>query len=51
MGNYVAGWVASFVGTRPFSEVFMIAAATAAAMTLILAVLIPLIKRMMGGVK
>ena len=51
MGNYVAGWVAGLVGTRPFSEVFMIAAVTAAVMTLVLAVLIPVIKRMMGGVK
>ena len=51
MGNYVAGWVAGLVGTRPFSEVFMIAAVTAAVMTLILAALIPVIKRMMGGVK
>ena len=51
MGNYVAGWVAGLVGSRPFSEVFMIAAVTSAVMTLILAVLIPVIKRMMGGVK
>ena len=51
MGNYVAGWVAGLVGTRSFSEVFMIAFATAAVMTLILAVLIPIIKRMMAGVK
>jgi len=51
MGNYVAGWVAGLVGTRPFSEVFMIAAVTSAVMTLVLAVLIPVIKRMMGGVK
>ncbi len=51
MGNYVAGWVAGLVGNRGFSEVFMIAFVTAAIATLVLAVLIPVIKRMMGGVK
>ena len=51
MGNYVAGWVAGLVGSRSFSEVFMIAFMTSAAVTLVLAVLIPLIKRMMAGVK
>src|SRR5438477_4746570 len=49
MGNYVAGWVAGLVGNRSFSEVFMIAFVTAAIATLILAILIPVIKRMMGG--
>ena len=51
MGNYVAGWVAGLVGSRPFSEVFMIAFVTSAVVTLFLAVLIPIIKRMMAGVK
>jgi proton-dependent oligopeptide transporter, POT family len=51
MGNYVAGWVAGLVGSRPFSEVFMIAFVTSAVVTLMLAVLIPIIKRMMAGVK
>jgi POT family proton-dependent oligopeptide transporter len=50
MGNYVAGWVAGLVGNRSFSEVFMIAFVTAAIVTLILAMLIPVIKRMMSGV-
>jgi len=50
MGNYVAGWVAGFVGTRSFSEVFFIAFLTAAAVTLILTVMIPIIKRLMAGV-
>jgi len=50
LGNYVAGWVAGLVGNRSFSEVFMIAFVTAAIATLILAILIPVIKRMMGGV-
>jgi len=50
MGNYVAGWVAGLVGTRPYSEVFMIAFVTAAVVTLILTVLIPVIKRLMAGV-
>src|SRR6266536_584389 len=47
MGNYVAGWVAGLVGNRSFSEVFMIAFVTAAIATLVLAVLILVIKRMM----
>ena len=51
MGNYVAGWVAGLVGNRSFSEVFMIAFVTAAIATLILAVMIPVIKRLMAGVK
>jgi len=50
LGNYVAGWVAGLVGNRSFSEVFMIAFVTAAVATLILAILIPVIKRMMAGV-
>jgi POT family proton-dependent oligopeptide transporter len=51
MGNYVAGWVAGLVGSRSFSEVFMIAFVTSAVVTLILAMLIPVIKRLMAGVK
>jgi POT family proton-dependent oligopeptide transporter len=50
MGNYVAGWVAGLVGHRSYSEVFMIAFATAAVVTLILAIMIPIIKRWMAGV-
>ena len=50
LGNYVAGWVAGLVGNRSFSEVFMIAFVTAAIATLILAILIPVIKRLMAGV-
>jgi POT family proton-dependent oligopeptide transporter len=50
MGNYVAGWVAGLVGHRSYSEVFMIAFVTAAVVTLILAVMIPIIKRLMSGV-
>ena len=50
MGNYVAGWVAGLVGHRSYSEVFMIAFVTAAVVTLILAVMIPIIKRLMAGV-
>jgi POT family proton-dependent oligopeptide transporter len=51
MGNYVAGWVAGFLQNRSFSEVFMIAFVTAAVATLILAILIPPIKRFMHGVR
>ena len=51
LGNYVAGWVAGFLENRPFSEVFQSAALSVAAAAVILAVLIPPIKRMMGGVR
>jgi proton-dependent oligopeptide transporter, POT family len=51
MGNYVAGWVAGFLENRPFSEVFRIASLTVAVAAVILILLIPPIKRMMGGVK
>jgi len=47
----VAGWVAGLVGSRSYTEVFMIAFVTSAAVTLVLAVLIPIIKRLMAGVK
>jgi POT family proton-dependent oligopeptide transporter len=50
MGNYVAGWVAGLVGTRSFSEVFLIAFLTSAAVTLVLTILIPVIRRLMAGV-
>ena len=51
MGNYVAGWVAGFLENRAFSEVFMIAFMTSAAATLVLAVLIPPIRKLMSGVR
>jgi POT family proton-dependent oligopeptide transporter len=51
MGNYVAGWVAGFLQNRTFSEVFMIAFVTSAVATLILAILIPPIKKLMAGVR
>src|SRR5205807_176445 len=50
MGNYVAGWMAGLVGHRNFSEVFMIAFVTSAVVTLILAIMIPIIRRLMAGV-
>jgi POT family proton-dependent oligopeptide transporter len=50
MGNYVAGWVAGLVGQRSYSEVFMIAFVTAAVVTLVLALMIPILKRWMAGV-
>ncbi|HEX7190391.1 MAG TPA: MFS transporter, partial [Thermoanaerobaculia bacterium] len=51
MGNYVAGWVAGFLENKTFSQVFMIAFVTSAVATLILAVLIPPIKKLMHGVR
>ncbi|HEX8172771.1 MAG TPA: peptide MFS transporter [Thermoanaerobaculia bacterium] len=51
MGNYVAGWAASFLQNRTFSQVFMAAFVTAAVITLVLAVLIPPIRKLMGGVR
>jgi POT family proton-dependent oligopeptide transporter len=51
LGNFVAGWLAGLLQTRPFSQVFMIAFVTAAVATLVLAILIPPIKKLMGGVR
>jgi POT family proton-dependent oligopeptide transporter len=51
MGNYVAGWVAGFLQNRTYSEVFLLATVTSAVATLILAVLIPPIKKLMHGVR
>ncbi len=51
LGNYVAGWVAGFLENRPFSQVFLVAALSVAGAAVILIVLIPAIKRMMGGVR
>ena len=42
--------MAGLVGHRSYSEVFMIAFVTAAVVTLILAMMIPIIKRWMAGV-
>jgi proton-dependent oligopeptide transporter, POT family len=51
MGNYVAGWVAGFLQDRDFSEVFVAATINLAIATVILALLIVPIKKMMRGVK
>ncbi len=51
LGNYVAGWVAGFLENRPFSAVFNAAFLSVAVATVILAVLIVPIKRLMHGVK
>jgi len=50
MGNYVAGWAAGFLENRPFSEVFFAAFASVAVATVILALLIKPIRKLMGGV-
>ncbi|HSP16929.1 MAG TPA: peptide MFS transporter [Thermoanaerobaculia bacterium] len=50
MGNYVAGWAAGFLENRTFSEVFFAAFASVAVATVILAILIKPIRRLMGGV-
>ncbi len=51
MGNYVAGWVAGFLQNRSYSDVFQIAFVNLIIATVILALLIRPIKKMMGGVK
>jgi proton-dependent oligopeptide transporter, POT family len=51
MGNYVAGWVAGFLQDRPFTDVFQAAFLNLVIATVILALLIRPIKKMMGGVK
>lgn len=50
LGNYVAGWAAGFLENHTYSQVFTDAFLTTAVVTLILAVLIPPIKKLMGGV-
>src|SRR5690349_20299515 len=50
MGNYVAGWVAGFLQDRTYSEVFQAAFLSVFVATVILALLIKPIRRMMGGV-
>jgi proton-dependent oligopeptide transporter, POT family len=51
MGNYVAGWVAGFLQDRQFSDVFQAAFINLIIATVILAILIKPIKKMMRGVK
>jgi POT family proton-dependent oligopeptide transporter len=50
MGNYVAGYVAGFLENRPFSQVFTAACVSVAIATVILAILIKPIRRLMRGV-
>jgi len=50
MGNYVAGWAAGFLQDREFSEVFQAAFLNLVIATVILALLIKPIKKMMRGV-
>ncbi|MGZ4808774.1 MAG: peptide MFS transporter [Thermoanaerobaculia bacterium] len=50
MGNYVAGWAAGFLENRQFSEVFFAAFASVAVATVVLAILIRPIRRLMSGV-
>jgi POT family proton-dependent oligopeptide transporter len=50
MGNYVAGWVAGFLENRQFSDVFQAAFLNLTVATVILALLIKPIRRLMSGV-
>ncbi|MEA2491735.1 MAG: proton-dependent oligopeptide transporter, family [Acidobacteriota bacterium] len=50
MGNYVAGWVAGFLQDRPFTDVFQAAVINLVIATVVLALLIKPIKKMMHGV-
>jgi POT family proton-dependent oligopeptide transporter len=50
MGNYVAGWVAGFLKDQTFSAVFKSAFISVTVATVVLALLIPPIKRLMGDV-
>jgi POT family proton-dependent oligopeptide transporter len=51
MGNYVAGWIAGFLQDRTFSDVFHAAFINLVIATVILALLVIPIKRLMRGVK
>ena len=50
MGNYVAGWAAGFLQDRTYSDVFQAAFLSVIVATVILAILIKPIKKMMHGV-
>ena len=50
MGNYLAGWAAGFLQDRQFSEVFTAAFVSVLVASVVLALLIKPIKKMMGGV-
>jgi POT family proton-dependent oligopeptide transporter len=50
LGNYVAGWVAGFLEHRTYTEVFQTAFISIAIATVILALLIRPIRKLMGGV-
>jgi POT family proton-dependent oligopeptide transporter len=51
MGNYVAGWAAGFLENRTYSDVFQAAFLSVLVATIILAILIRPIRKMMSGVK
>jgi POT family proton-dependent oligopeptide transporter len=51
LGNYVAGWVAGFLENRAFSQVFQTAFISTAIAAVVLFVLLPPIRRMMGNVR
>ena len=51
VGNYVAGWVAGQLENRTFSQVFLVATVSVAGAAVVLAVLVPVLKRLMAGVK
>jgi POT family proton-dependent oligopeptide transporter len=51
MGNYVAGWVAGFLQNRSYTEVFQAMFMNLMVATVILAILIVPIKKLMRGVK
>jgi proton-dependent oligopeptide transporter, POT family len=50
LGNYAAGWLAGLLADRTYSQVFFFAFSSVAVATVVLALLIKPIKKMMGGV-
>jgi POT family proton-dependent oligopeptide transporter len=50
-GNKIAGWAAGFLGAMPIATLFGTVAAITLASSLVLFVMVPWIKRLMGGIR
>jgi len=50
-GNWVGGWIASFFDARPLSQIFLAVFGTTFGAGIVLLFLVPMLKKLMGGVK
>jgi POT family proton-dependent oligopeptide transporter len=51
LGNFIGGWAAGFFDKLPLPQLFGTVAATTMVSALLLAVMVPFIKRLMSGVR